>query len=73
MAAASHAISETQTCPLCYVSHIDKFIFCSTEWHTFFVSGIIPVGHVRWHVPSFHALLPRICIHSAAKSSGKYK
>ena len=48
-----------------------KAPFCSTEWRAFFVSCVIPVGHVRQHAPSFHALLSRNHIHSAAKNSKK--
>lgn len=40
----------------------------STEWRVFFVSCVMPVGHVREHAPSFYALLPRNHIHSVAKN-----
>ena len=50
-----------------------KALFYSTEWRAFFVSCVIPVGHVRWHAPSFHALLSRNHIHSAAKNSRNYE
>ena len=45
----------------------------SPECRPFIVSIVIAVGHVRWHAPSFHSLLSRNCIHSAAKSSVKYE
>jgi hypothetical protein len=50
-----------------------KPLVARQKWRVFFVSGVIPVGHVRWHAPSFHACLPQNYIHSAAKNSRKYE
>jgi hypothetical protein len=48
-----------------------KSSFLLASWRAFFVSFVIQVGHVRWNAPSFHSLLPRICIQLAAKTPAK--